>query len=139
MYCPMVFQKRLKIALSRLPGGPGNHQKPWMGRYDGISDPGRGHWCHFTYHTFSEDTGIPSWTPGQVSFSLLTLWDPKKLGQDPKPTAGNETIEKTRWVSFFHGQNGLPLKITNFQLLKNPSWKTFTKIRLTDLSIIRPA
>jgi hypothetical protein len=94
MYCPMHFQKRLKIALSRLPGGPGNHQKPWMGRYDGLSDPGRAHWCHFTYHTFSEDPGIASWTPGDVSSSLLTLWDSKKLGQDPKPTAGNETIEK---------------------------------------------
>ena len=95
MYCPMQFQRRLKIAPSRPPGGPGNHQKPWMGRYDGLSDPGRAHWCHFTYHTFSEDPGIPSWTPGRVSSSLRTLWDSKKLGQDPKPTAGNETIDKT--------------------------------------------
>ena len=95
MYCPMQFQKRLKIALSRLPGGPGNHQKPWMGRYDAVTDPDRAHWCHFTYHTFSEDPGIASWTPGQVSSSLLTLWDSKKLGQDPKPTAGNQKIDKT--------------------------------------------
>ena len=94
MYCPMQFKKRLKIALSREPGGPGSGQRPWMGRYDKVPSP-RSHWCHFTYHTFSEDPGIPSWTPGQVSSALASLWDSKKLGQDPKPTEGNQEIDKT--------------------------------------------
>jgi hypothetical protein len=101
MYCPMQFQKRLKIALSREPGGPGSNQKPWMGRYDKAPSP-RSHWCHFTYRTFSEDPGIPSWSPGQVSSQLISLWDSKKLGQDPKPTEGNRVIDKT--ISLSAGQ-----------------------------------
>jgi hypothetical protein len=94
LYCPMPFQKRLKIALSREPGGPGTNPTPWLGHYDQIPKP-RGHWCHFTYHTFTEDPGIPSWKPGDISSSLASLWDAKKLGQDPKPTDGNQKIAKT--------------------------------------------
>jgi hypothetical protein len=94
MYCPMPFQKRLKITLSREPGGPAKGPTPWMGRFDQVPAR-RDHWCHFTYHTFSEDPGTPSWTPGQVSKTLAELWDSKKLGQDPKPTAGNVEISKT--------------------------------------------
>jgi hypothetical protein len=93
VYCPMYFKKRLKIALSREPGGPATHQLPWMGRYDKVLP--RWHWYQFTYHTFTEDQGLPSWTPGQVAHGLASLWDPKKLGQDPKPTAGNREINKT--------------------------------------------
>jgi hypothetical protein len=94
MYCPMHFQKRLKIALSREPGGPAKGPAPWMGRFDQVPAR-RNHWCHFTYHTYSEDSGTPSWTPGQVAKSLADLWDSKKLGQDPKPIAGNVEISKT--------------------------------------------
>jgi hypothetical protein len=94
LYCPMPFQKRLKIALSREPGGAGTNPTPWMGRYDKIPKP-RAHWCHFTYHTYSEDPGIPSWKPGDVSSELASLWDAKKLGQDPKPTEGNKELSKT--------------------------------------------
>ncbi len=94
LYCPMPFHKRLKIALSREPGGPGTNPTPWLGRYDRIPKP-RGHWCHFTYHTFSEAPGIPSWKPGDVSPSLASLWDARKLGQDPKPAEGNKVLNKT--------------------------------------------
>jgi hypothetical protein len=94
MYCPMQFKKRLKIALSREPGGPGSGQQPCTGRFDKVPSP-RPHWCHFTYHTYSEDPGIPSWTPGQASSALTSLWDSKKLSHDPKSTEGNQEINKT--------------------------------------------
>ena len=63
MYCPMFFKKRLKITMNREPGGPGSDQIPWTGRYDKIPIR-RNHWYDFTYHTFTEDSGIQSSTPG---------------------------------------------------------------------------
>lgn len=101
MYCPMPFKKRLKIALSREPGGPGSDQMPWTGPADQAPSP-RPHWCHFTYHTYSEDPGFPSWAPGQVSRELAELWDPRKRGQDPKPADGSTEIAQT--VSLLPGQ-----------------------------------
>lgn len=89
MYCPMYFTRRLKITLSREPGGPGSEEKPWAGRYDKIPKR-RNHWYNFTFHTFTQDLGIPSWAPGQQETALVSLWDPKKLRQDPKPTEGIE-------------------------------------------------
>ncbi len=88
MYCSMFFKKRLKITLNREPGGPGSDLIPWTGRYDKYPMR-RNHWYNFTYHTFSEDEGIQSWTPGQDETALLSLWDAKKLGQDPKPGGDN--------------------------------------------------
>jgi hypothetical protein len=93
MYCPMHFQKRLKITLNREPGGPRDNQTPWPGRFDKVPAP-RSHWCHFTYHTYTEDPGIPSWTPGEVATGLAAQWDAKKMGQDPKSTEGNKPTDK---------------------------------------------
>ena len=88
MYCPMFFKKRLKVTLSREPGGPSSDQVPWAGRYDKF--PNRwNHWYSFTFHTFTDDSGIESWTPGQDETALLSSWDAAKLGQEPKP-AGDE-------------------------------------------------
>jgi hypothetical protein len=94
VYCPMPFKKRLKIALNREPGGPGSDRMPWTGPADQVPSP-RPHWCHFTYHTYSEDPGLSSWSPGQVSRELPSLWDPQKRGQDPKPSGGSSEIAKT--------------------------------------------
>jgi hypothetical protein len=94
LYGPMPFKKRLKIALNREPGGPGSDRMPWAGPADKVPSP-RPHWCHFTYHTYTEDPGIPSWTPGSVSSDLASLWDPGKMGRDPKPSEGGEAIAKT--------------------------------------------
>jgi len=91
LYCPMFFKKRLKVALSREPGGPGSDQIPWTGRYDKIPKR-RNHWYNYTFHTFMEDPGIQSWTPEQDESALFSYWDPKKLGQDPKPVEDNEKI-----------------------------------------------
>jgi hypothetical protein len=86
----MFFRKRLKVTLSREPGGARGDHPPWTGRYDKIPNR-RNHWYNYTFHTFTEDPGIPSWTPGQdPTAALASLWDTKKLGQDPKPTEGNE-------------------------------------------------
>jgi hypothetical protein len=101
MYCPMPFRKRLKIALSREPGGPGSDRMPWTGPSGEVPSP-RPHWCHFTYHTYTEDPGFPSWTPGQVSRELASLWDPQKRGQDPTPVEGSTEIVKS--VSLAPGQ-----------------------------------
>jgi hypothetical protein len=108
LYCPMHFRTRLKIALSREPGGPGSDQMPWMGRYDKVPSL-RTHWCQFTYHTFTEDPGVPSWKPGDASPELTKLWDAKTLGQDPKPAEGNREIAKT--VSLAAGEKAVLAEI----------------------------
>lgn len=110
MYCPMHFQKRLKITLSREPGGPRDNQTPWAGRYDKVPAP-RSHWCHFTYHTYSEDPGIPSWKPGDVASGLAAQWDAKKLGQDPKPTEGN--LEFGKPISLKAGEKAILREINS--------------------------
>lgn len=89
MYCPMFFKKRLKVALSKEPGGPGT-RIPWTGRYDKIPRF-RGHWYEYTFHTYREDPGIESWRPGQQAVELFRLWNPNRLGQDPKPALGNKS------------------------------------------------
>ncbi len=94
MYCPMPFKRRLKVALNREPGGPGSDRMPWTGPADQVPSP-RPHWCHFTYHTYTEAPGLASWTPGQVAEEMASLWDPKNLGQDPKPADGGVEIAKT--------------------------------------------
>lgn len=62
-YYPFYFKKRLKVALSAEPGGPGpKNFEPWMGRFDKLPQR-RSHWYQFTYHLYTEDPGIESWTP----------------------------------------------------------------------------
>ena len=94
MYCPMFFKKRLKVALSRIPGGPGSNQIPWAGRWNMLPKR-RNHWYEYTFHTFREDAGFDSWTPQQDETALFKLWDPKNLGRDPKPVEGNETESRS--------------------------------------------
>jgi hypothetical protein len=94
MYCPMFFRKRLKITLSREPGGPGSNQMPWTGPYYKLPKR-RNHWYEYTFHTYREDLGLESWTPEQDETELFRLWDTRKLGQDSKPLKGNETISRS--------------------------------------------
>ncbi len=91
LYCPMFFKKRLKVTLSREPGGPGSSQVPWTGRYDKIPKR-RNHWYNYTFQTFTVDPGIASWTPQHDESNLFSYWDPTRLGQDPKPAERNEKI-----------------------------------------------
>ncbi len=102
-YTPMFFKKRLVVALSEEPGGPGTAPLPWTGRYDRIPDAGaRYHWYNYTYHTYSEDPGIESWQPGQDQGELFASWDRTKLGMDPKPAKGGQV--KNLSVSLPAGQ-----------------------------------
>lgn len=89
MYCPMFFKKRLKITLSREPGGQGTARLPWMGPYKRFPHP-QHHWYHFTYHTYTTDFGAESWTPDHGQMAPYPFSDPDKLGQDPKPVDGNK-------------------------------------------------
>ena len=79
MYCPMFFKKRLKITMNREPGGPGSDQIPWTGRYDKIPKR-RNHWYNFTFHTFTDDSGIQSWTPGSGRVSTAFTVGQKEIG-----------------------------------------------------------
>lgn len=74
-YGHMPFQKRLKITLTKEPGGPGiANFSPWAGGYNSI--PGRrSHWYQYTYHLFSEDAGIPSWSGATDMSATLQEWD----------------------------------------------------------------
>ncbi len=63
MYAPIHFRKRLKVTLSREPGGPGpKNFEPWSGPYNRVPQR-RSHWYQYTYQLFTEDSGRPSWSP----------------------------------------------------------------------------
>ena len=64
-YHPMYFKKRLKVALSSEPGGPGTVLEPWTGDSRKHPDGNRSHWhwYQYTYQLFTEDRGLDSWTP----------------------------------------------------------------------------
>ena len=95
LYYPMCFKKRLKVTLSREPRGTSSaHRTPWTGRYDKVPTP-HYHWYEFTFHTFTQDPGIESWTPEQEGTGMFASWDPNKLGQDPKPTEGNDVKDSS--------------------------------------------
>jgi len=84
LYHPFFYKKRLKIALSREPLGhePGWDKLPWLGRYD--KHPyRRNHWYEFTYHTYTEDPGIQSWTKPADMSSVAAFWDPARIGEVP--------------------------------------------------------
>jgi hypothetical protein len=63
LYAPVYFRKRLKVTLSREPGGPGlEPYEPWTGSYKTFPKR-RSHWYQYTYQLFTEDSGRPSWSP----------------------------------------------------------------------------
>ncbi len=89
VYYPFFFRQRLKISLSKEPIGrePGWDKLPWLGRYD--QHPyRRNHWYEFTYHTFTECPGRPSWSKPEDMSSVVELWDPAKTGLEPKTVPG---------------------------------------------------
>lgn len=76
LYHPMFFRKRLKVALSRLPGGQIESPVPWMGRYDAIPKT-RYAWYSYTYQVYREDPGIPTWTAkaaARMMPALISAW-----------------------------------------------------------------
>lgn len=87
LYCPMPFKKRLKVTLSREPGGEASGPKPWEGHYSKLPQR-RSHWYQYTCHLFRDDFGLKSWTQNQDLSSVVALWQENRMGQDPKPAKG---------------------------------------------------
>ncbi|MFI5384686.1 MAG: DUF2961 domain-containing protein [Fimbriimonadales bacterium] len=82
VYHPFFYRQRLKVALSREPLGhePGWDKLPWLGRYD--QHPfRRNHWYEFTYHTYTENPGIQSWTSPADMSTVAAFWDPARIGK----------------------------------------------------------
>lgn len=48
---------------------------------------------HVIYHTYPSAEGISTWTGSEDVSAALALW--QRVGEDPKPTAGNEVISGT--------------------------------------------
>jgi len=89
VYHPFFYSHRLKVALSREPLGhePGWDKLPWLGRYD--KHPyRRNHWYEFTYHTYSQNPGIHSWSAPAEMSSVATFWDTSQIGRPAKIYAG---------------------------------------------------
>lgn len=84
MYIPMHYRKRLKVALSKEPGGPGSGEMPWMGKYFEIPQR-RSHWYQYTYHNYTEDPGIESGFYPEVLRKYTDVWN--NIGEDPKTSA----------------------------------------------------
>src|ERR1035437_1692936 len=89
LYHPFFFAKRLRVALSREPIGPapGWDKLPWEGHYK--QHPARrNHWYQFTYHTFTENPGLSSWTHPPDMAPVIAMWNPTNMASPPQPVAG---------------------------------------------------
>ena len=79
LYHPILFKKRLKVALSAEPGGPPTQLEPWTGTSKHPDGDGRHyHWYQYTYQLFTEDPGLDSWTPEtarRIESTLLNAWN----------------------------------------------------------------
>lgn len=74
MYYPMYFRNRLKVTLTREPGGPGpKNFEPWEGPFSSIPQR-RSHWYQYTYQLFTEDCGLPSWSESLGDQTALKEW-----------------------------------------------------------------
>jgi hypothetical protein len=96
LYHPFFFAKRLRVALSREPIGPapGWDKLPWEGHYK--QHPARrNHWYQFTYHTFTENPGLSSWTHPPDMAPVIAMWNPTNMASPPQPVAGavTDTVE----------------------------------------------
>jgi hypothetical protein len=89
LYHPFFFAKRLKVTLSKEPIGPapGWDKLPWLGRYD--QHPARrNHWYQFTYHSFTENPGLSSWTQPADMAAVRAMWNPAGMTIPPKTVNG---------------------------------------------------
>ena len=89
VYHPFFFKRHLKISLSKEPfGGASVWDKlPWLGRYD--KHPyRRNHWYNFTYHTYTDDPGLQSWTAPADMSTVARAWDPSQIGKPPVAVSG---------------------------------------------------
>jgi Protein of unknown function (DUF2961) len=112
LYHPMFFRKRLKVALSEEPGGPGSDQVPWSGPA-GNHPRRRSHWYQYTYHTYTDaPPGMDSWSkPPDLSGVREQL---ARCGIESTPTAGapaqrhagEVTIEPGASQTLFHAEGG---------------------------------
>ena len=82
LYHPMFFKKRLKVALSEQPGGPGSDQIPWEGHHKDYPQR-RSTWYQYTYHTYTEDLGVESWSKPPDLSGVIKQWD--RCGSDRGP------------------------------------------------------
>ncbi|MBL8026081.1 MAG: DUF2961 domain-containing protein [Fibrobacteres bacterium] len=73
-YFPLPFKKGLKVTLTRTPSGYG--------------------WYQYTYLRFADTAKVKTWDgTDTASGKVRAQW--ASIGQDPKPTAGNQTFSKT--------------------------------------------
>lgn len=100
LYHPFTYKKRLKISLSKEPIGqePGWDKLPWLGKYD--QHPyRRNHWYGMTYHTYTSDPGIQSWTAPADMASVTAFWDPDLIGKPLATVAKGTLATRTDSVS----------------------------------------
>ena len=104
LYHPMFFNKRLKVCLSALPGGPGVVSSPWEGRAKNIPDGknrSHWHWYEYTYQLFNENPGLDSWTPEagrRMMPALLSAWNADFSALDFKSVKGDKEEAVTRKI-----------------------------------------
>jgi hypothetical protein len=135
MYCPMFFKKRLKVSLTKEPGGPGPKEfNPWTGRYDSLPKR-RNHWYQYTYQLFTQDSGNLSWSKPLDMSSVIDKWS--KLGMVDEPKNGstfNETsvsikAGKSQEIVNLSGQGSIAeMKLSLMPLSKETLFNTWLKI-----------
>lgn len=113
VYHPFFYSKRLKISLSKEPLGvaPPWNWFPWTGRYDQHPHR-RNHWYTFTYHTFTENPGLTTWTKPIDMSTVAALWNPANIGSPPEAFKGgladlaslSVPSKATKTLADLHGQ-----------------------------------
>lgn len=109
LYHPMFFKKRLKVALSEEPGGPGSDQVPWAGATQD-HPMRRSHWYQYTYHLFAENCGIESWSKPLDLSKQIALWSNVGLESQPTRSANQRLYEDA--VGIEPGQSKTLLKLS---------------------------
>jgi Protein of unknown function (DUF2961) len=134
MYCPMFFKKRLKVSLTKEPGGSGpKNFEPWTG--PGRSIPQRrSHWYQYTYQLFTEDPGFPTWSKPLDMSGVTREW--RNLGRsttaDSVAVVDNSvTINsgETKDILNISGQGSITeMRLTLSPLSKETLFDTWLKI-----------
>jgi hypothetical protein len=83
LYYPFTFKKHLKVTTTD--------------DFTKLPDP-HACWYQYTYLTYANTNGVTTWTgPQEDSPTVRSQWT--RLGDDPKPTAGNVTVSNTVTIS----------------------------------------
>jgi Protein of unknown function (DUF2961) len=124
LYHPFFFKKRLKIALSSIPGGPPTVLEPWTSTAKHPDGDGlHWHWYQYTYQLFTDDPGLDSWTPEagrRMMPALIEAWnvsdEHNRAIQDTKEKAVTSKIKAGKTSTLWKNSNAGVITALHFRI-----------------------